>query len=132
MADVKRTLFDGHLVSVVFSASNLALCPAMQAVCGILLEQDFVSRLASCVAIVSRALYLSHVEASLSFAGSLCSVLFTHVWFNECCDLLVFGVPSSMRSRFCRLLGVLSWMGLAVLTFLRSILMSLTVLCAFV
>ena len=30
--DVKCTLFDGHLVSVVFSGSNVALCPAMQAV----------------------------------------------------------------------------------------------------
>ena len=30
--------------SVVFSVSSLALCPAMQAVDGILLEQDFVSR----------------------------------------------------------------------------------------
>ena len=30
--------------SVVFSVSRLALCPAMQAVDGILLEQDFVSR----------------------------------------------------------------------------------------
>ena len=34
--------------------SNLALYPAMQVVCGILLEQHFVSSWSSCVAIVSR------------------------------------------------------------------------------
>ena len=42
MSDVKFTLSDGHLISVVFSVSNLAMFLAMQAVYGILLEQDFV------------------------------------------------------------------------------------------
>ena len=42
---------------VVFSVSSLALCPARQAVDGILLEQDVVSRWAPYVAIVSRAWY---------------------------------------------------------------------------
>ena len=32
VSDVKCTLFDGHLVSVVFSGSNVALCPAMEVV----------------------------------------------------------------------------------------------------
>ena len=54
MSDVKFALVDDHLMSVVFSVSNLALYPAMQAVYGILLEQDFVSSWSSRVAIVSR------------------------------------------------------------------------------
>ena len=45
------------LCSVVFSVSSLALCSAMQAVDGILLEQDVVSRWAPSVAIVSKAWY---------------------------------------------------------------------------
>ena len=44
-------------MSVVFSVSNLALHPAMQAVYGILHEQDFVSSWSSCVAIVTRVWY---------------------------------------------------------------------------
>ena len=43
--------------SVVFLVSSLALCPALQALYGILLEQDFISRWPPCVAIVSRAQY---------------------------------------------------------------------------
>ena len=54
--------------SVVFSVSSLALCPAMQAVDGILLEQDFVSRWAPCLAVVSRAWYHTW-RGSLSGAG---------------------------------------------------------------
>ena len=41
LSGVKSTLFDGHLVSVVLSVSNLALCLAMKAVSNILLEQEF-------------------------------------------------------------------------------------------
>ena len=45
---------EAHLISVVFSVPSLALYRAMQAVCGILLEQDFVSSWSLRVAIVSR------------------------------------------------------------------------------
>ena len=41
VSGVKSTLFDGHLVSVVLSVSNLVLCLAMKAVSNILLEQEF-------------------------------------------------------------------------------------------
>ena len=37
MSDVNFTLFDGHLISVVLSVSNLASYPAMQAVYAFLL-----------------------------------------------------------------------------------------------
>ena len=56
------------LCSVVFSVSSLALCPAIQGVCGVLLKQDFVTRWSPCVAIVSRAWYHTW-RRSLSGAG---------------------------------------------------------------
>ena len=52
-----NTVVKGHPLSVAFSVSNLALYPAVQAVYGILLEQDFVSSRSSCVTIVSRMWY---------------------------------------------------------------------------
>ena len=66
--------------SVVFLVSSLALCPAMQAVYGILLEQDFISRWVPCVAIVSRAQYHTwrvHCWLLVPWIEEPCHVLFT-------------------------------------------------------
>ena len=77
--------------SVVFSVSSLALCPAMQAVCGVLIEQDFVSRWAPCVAIVSRAWYHTWRGGSLSGAGPVNRRCVAHASMQT--SLTAFALP---------------------------------------
>ena len=134
VSDVKCTLFKAHLVSVVFSGLNVALCPAMEVVFEFCLHRisladgrrPWLSSPGLCIAHggVSRAPDPFGAEDRRALLRRV------HIaWLDEFYGSLVFGVPSWMsltvvsvslssimdQSYGCVCFRVLSWISLTVL-----------------